>query len=190
MNLFEMKLKNEGQGVFNISLVASPANESSFVALKENATMVKFSADEEKKVVTGVVLLPDQKIYRNSGFDKGECEIFFSADTIRQCSELFLTDDARGGASLEHLLPTESAQLVESWIVEDSECDKAVALGLSVVAGAWCASYKITDDELWASIKEGEAFTGFSIEGLFESVEVEAGKNKTLLDTLIEEIEV
>lgn len=183
-----MKLKNEEQGVFNISLVASPANESSFVALKESATMVKFSADEEKRVVTGVVLLPDQKIYRNSGFDKGECEIFFSADTIRQCAELFLSEDERGGASLEHLLPTDSAKLVESWIVEDAECDKAVALGLSVVEGTWCASYKILDNELWESIKSGEGYTGFSIEGLFESVAVEAGKNKTLLETLIEEI--
>jgi len=171
--IFEMKIKDDSDGVFNISLVDTPANEYAWVVLKEDKELILMSSDEERKTVTGVVLSPEQLIYRNSSFSQGECYIKYDKSTIRQCAELFLTDDKRGGATLMHKIPTEDALIVESWVTESETQDKiATILSADVPAGSWCVTYKIFNDDIWESVKDG-TFAGFSIEGSFSTVEVE-----------------
>ena len=151
-------------GIGAVSLVESPATEEDFVKLSKAKVMLALA--EDRRVVTGPILIPDKEIYRDASFVEGECMIFFSAETILQASKLFLRSDDIQNATINHAYPTKSAKLIESWIVENDEIDKSVALGLNVPKGTWMGSYEILDDDLWKAIKGG-AINGFSIEANF-----------------------
>ena len=173
-------------GIGAVSLVESPATEENFVKLSKNEVLLSVNTD--RQVVTGAILIPDKEIYRDSTFIEGECMVFFSAETILQASKLFLRSDDIQNATINHKYPTDSAKLIESWIVENEEIDKAVALGLNVTKGTWMGSYEILDDDLWQSIKSG-AINGFSIEANFnceESGESELDLSKSDAEKLIE----
>ena len=61
----------------------------------------------------------------------------------------------------------EDAFLVESWIVEDPNTDKATKYGFKPTEGSWYAMYKIKNDKVWKEyIKTGKV-KGFSIQGFF-----------------------
>lgn len=123
----------------------------------------EINLEEDKMIVTGPVLIPDKDIYRDATFCEGECMISFNSDTILEMSKLFLRGDIDSKQTIQHMLPTDDAQLIESWVISDSEKDKSVALGMNLPEGTWMATYQITDKDLWDSIKSG-GLNGFSIE--------------------------
>ena len=87
-------------------------------------------------------------------------------DTIKKISEKFLRDNAHATDINHSMDSTEENTLLESWIVEDSEMDKAKALGFNPSKGDWYVSYKINNKETWDKIKNGE-LNGYSIAGQF-----------------------
>ena len=62
------------------------------------------------------------------------------------------------GANLQHLVDTQLAAPVESYIAKS---DFSLGEG-QVKAGDWVLSMRINNDELWEKCKSGE-FTGFSV---------------------------
>jgi len=153
---------NEDYGVEAISVVENPAIEIDFVALKKHEVLLK--ADDEKKILLGAGLVPNKQIYR---FDEsiGEYYIWFSKDTIRKASELFLKSGNQSNATFEHERDIEGMVVVESWIVENPEIDKAKLYGFDVPEGTWMLSMKCENDSLWNEVKAN--CKGFSIEGHF-----------------------
>lgn len=165
-----MKLNKDAKdalnGVFAVSLVARPAVQVNFVKLEEKEQQRTFAlSDKEQRIISGVALVPEKKIYRPAEDLGGEEDgyIFFSRETVKECSELFLKELRNNNATLDHNEETNDLTLTESWIVDNPECDKAKHLGLDVPAGSWCLSYRVNNDELWDQIKEGR-YNGFSIE--------------------------
>jgi len=163
IKLYEVILNDEDDGVSVMSLVETPANKSAFIKLADDKPIPKITlSGDDKMEVWGIVLKPNQKIYRNSDFEGGECEIFFSADTIKALEYKFSNDKDSQGVSTHHTFPTDEAYLLDSWICTDSDA-KLLELGLEAPLGSWIAGYKITSDKLWDSIKAGN-MNGFSIE--------------------------
>ena len=68
----------------------------------------------------------------------------------------------------------DNATVIESWI-KTSENDKSLDLGFSdAPVGSWFISVFIDDKDFWEeNIKSGK-FKGFSLEGLFEKVQLSA----------------
>jgi hypothetical protein len=102
-------------------------------------------------------------IYRQRGDHK--FYVFFSKDTVRRASELFLIKGNQSNATLEHEMEASGLHVVESWIKEGK--DKSDKYNLDAPDGSWIISMKVTDDKLWEEIKEGKRYKGFSIEGFF-----------------------
>ena len=66
----------------------------------------------------------------------------------------------------------EGLTVVESWLVEDVNNDKANKLGLENFSeGSWMIGVKVDDDEIWQSIKEGR-WHGFSVEAFCDLEEI------------------
>ena len=150
-----------------ISMVENPAIEVEFKYFSKVEKVERFkTTDEEKRIVTGPAMIPDERILRID--DKGEeYDVFFSEDTIRKCNEMYFKQGKNIGSNLEHETPIDGVTVVESWLIEDSKIDKAVALGFKdLPKGTWMVSYKIDNDEVLEKIKSGEIL-GFSVEGLF-----------------------
>jgi hypothetical protein len=163
-------------GIFAMSFVDFPANESNFVALTRTLAPVKLSLDKQKQILTGAVLVPDQMIYRNDN-QLGEYYLTFSAPDIEKIRDKMM----KSGVALrttthQHEKPLRGNHLVECWIVEDPKRDKSVALGLSYPKGTLVASYKVEDAVYWRTQVLTNNVNGFSIEGLFNFKTVKMSK--------------
>ena len=151
-------------GINAVSVVESPAIEENFVALKKHEIELK-EVDTEKRILMGAALITNKQIYRKNK-DK-EFYIYFSEDTVRKASELFLMRANQNNATLEHEKKMlDGMSVVESWIIEDEKQDKSAKYGFNLPKGTWMISMKVNNDEIWNKVKAGEV-KGFSIEGYF-----------------------
>jgi len=158
---------NEEGGVFAISLVNQPAIESDFVALSKEHEIKFEKVSEEKRLLVGPALIPNKTVFRKGeGEDVEDYYIYFSKDTIRQASQLFLKRGKQGESTLEHAMKADGVTVVESWIVEDTEKDKSALYEMSMPEGTWMTVVKVDNDEVWQDVKDGD-YKGFSIEGYF-----------------------
>ena len=177
MKRYEGKYNKKSKGVFAISLVNAPATEETFIAMAKQDKIVKFAkVDEEQRILMGLVLQPEQLIYRVDE-DGNEFEMFFSAETIKDFSQNFFQSGFQLNSKLEHDETIENVTFVESWLVADTKKDKSAAYGLSYPVGSWLVSMKVDNDDIWNNyIKTGE-LKGFSIDGMVELEEVNFKSN-------------
>lgn len=174
-------------GVDAISIVEMPAIEENFVALSKDEKLELAEVDKERRVLMGAALIPNKMIYRRN--EEGEYHIYFSKDTIRKVSELFLTKGNQNKATLEHQINLSGLSVVESWIV-DSEKDKSREYGLDVPVGSWMISLKVYNDEIWNEYVKTGKVKGFSIEGYFaDKVQMKEAGAQIDLEENIKEVE-
>lgn len=138
-----------------VALVDRPANRRAFLLMKADSsaseTVTILKADEEKRLVYGVVLEPD-------GVDAQSDTI--SADEIEATAHLYLDVFRNVGIQHEKLV-NDAAHVVESYIAPAD----FVMGAQRVRKGSWILTVKIVDDDLWAAVKAGK-YRGFSIEGV------------------------
>ena len=185
MQEIELTIRNEKEdGAFAMSLVKSPAIEENFVALSSNGVELKV-ADEERRIVVGMALVPEKRIYRKQ---KGkEFNIWFSKETIAKTQELYMRNLNANNVTVEHERPIKGATVIESWIVEDTKHDKSNLYNLNAIEGAWCIMMKIHNDEEWEKVKNGD-YKGFSIEAMYQGFEQLQSKELTEDEKLVEQI--
>tara|TARA_Y100001951_G_C11271209_1_gene258879 strand:- start:7 stop:630 length:624 start_codon:yes stop_codon:yes gene_type:complete len=150
-----------------ISLVESPAIEQDFVFFgkeKNNLTFAK--VDEEKRMLISPALIPNKQIFRYDPNTDSDYYVYFSRETVRKASELYLKHNNHHKATHEHNERVSGVLTVESWIIEDTKKDKSSLYGFSLPKGTWMVKMKIENDALWQKIKAGE-LKGLSIEGYF-----------------------
>ena len=136
---------------------------------KEKMSKQRFQTDEEKRIVLGPAMIPDQKIYRKDSLGN-PYYVYFSSDTIKMIAEKYMrnkyidnNDEMHDGKAVSDVY------VVESWIKE-SENDKSTDFGYSdLPVGTWFVSMKVRNDSTWAKVKEGK-LNGFSVSGYFEEV--------------------
>ena len=166
MRIVELIIDEEAElyGIDAISLVDRPAIELDFIALKEQR--VQFAeVDADKRVLIGPALVPDKPIFRKNGED--EFYVYFSKNTVRKASELYLKHGNQAKHTLEHEHQIHGLTVVESWIVENKEQDKSHLYDLDVPVGTWMVAVKVDNEAIWQEwVKEGKV-KGFSIEGFF-----------------------
>ncbi|NBP60132.1 MAG: hypothetical protein EBU53_03355 [Proteobacteria bacterium] len=156
--------QDEQSGIDAVSVVHSPAIEENFIALNKHEIELK-EVDTEKRILMGAALIPNKQIYRRNSKNE-EYYIYFSPDTIRKASELFLMRSNQNNATYEHDKKLTGLSVVESWIIEDEQKDKSKLYGFDLPKGTWMISMKVNNDEVWNDVKEGKV-KGFSIEGYF-----------------------
>lgn len=168
-------------GINAVSVVRDPAIEENFVALNKHEVELK-EVDTEKRILMGAALIPNKQIYRRN--KEKEYYIFFSEETVRKASELFLMRSNQNNATYEHERKMlEGMSVVESWIIEDEKTDKSRLYNFNLPKGTWMISMKVNNDEVWQSVKDGEV-KGFSIEGHFAD-KYEMSKEKIEKDEII-----
>lgn len=167
MEVYELFIEEDGEfsGVEAISIVEEPAIESDFIALKVHK-MQMAEVNAEKRILMGPALIPNKKIYRRS--EEGEeYHIFFSEDTVRKASQLFLSKGNQNNSTLEHQYQLKGMSVVESWIVEDEKKDKSALYELNMPKGTWMVSVKVNNEGVWEEFVKTGKVKGFSIEGYF-----------------------
>ena len=161
-----------------ISFVSAPAIEKNFMHFKEQKDKFQFkSTDEEKRIVTGPAMIPNQDIIRLDA-EGNPYFVFFTEETVLKAQEVFAKFGKTKSTNFEHEVGLRDVTVVESWIVTDPANDKSNALGFTdIPKGTWMVSYKVDNDKLWNLVKSGEV-QGFSIEGVFSKNIVEMSEEK------------
>jgi hypothetical protein len=167
MKIVELIIDEEQElsGIEAISIVDEPAIEENFIALSKQHEIKLAEVDKEKKILMGAALVPNKNIYRRNGED--EYYIFFSEDTVRKASELFLMRGNQNKSTLEHQAELYGLSVVESWIIEDDVHDKSRKYDMDLPVGTWMVSMKVNNDEVWNDYVKTGLVKGFSIEGYF-----------------------
>ena len=156
--------ENEISGIEAISVVENPAIEEDFIALKEHKDIKLAEVDAEQRILMSPALIPNKKIFRKG--EEDDYYIYFSEDTVKKASELFFIKSKHQNSTFEHSFELSDMSVVESWLIEDPNKDKAAAYGFDLPKGTWMVSMKVLNDDVWKAVKEGEV-KGFSIEGYF-----------------------
>lgn len=165
LDLFELVLEDEGDGVFANSFVETPAIERDFVFF--NKQKIDFQAvDDEKRLVAGPLLIPNKKIARMDE-QLGIYNVFFTPKTIENIARKFMKNKYNSEVTTDHDRKVEDVYLTESWIIEQSAKDKSNLYGFTLPKGTWFGIYKVDNDKVWSDVKAGK-YKGFSIEGIFE----------------------
>lgn len=162
--VFEALLSDEECGMIRISLVDAPAVMSGWQKFKKAPQMYAVQ-NEEQRLVRGVVMRADFPIYRidNKG---GEYYIIYRADTIREMAEKYLAESRQNNVDTMHDgNEVDGVEMVQFFI-------KDTAKGINpegfddIADGSLFAEFHVTNDEVWAAIKDG-TYQGFSLEGVF-----------------------
>ena len=172
-----------------ISLVTSPAIEQDFVFFgKENNNLTLAKVDKEKRMLVSPALIPNKQIFRYDPNTDSNYYVYFSKETVRQASELYLKHYNHHKATYQHEDRVSGVLTIESWIKE-GEQDKSKLYGFDLPDGTWFVKMKIENDEMWNKIKDGE-LKGLSIEGYFINKMEKMGKqqfsNEDILQALSE----
>lgn len=184
-NIYKVKWDDEKDGkLFGISIVDKPANKMQALQLSEQkeaqTEIILNKVDEKKKQLAGIVLIPEQLIYRNNE-DLGEHYITFGEEEILKLSEQFFKGDYHKNSWYNHKRDekVEGNTVVQSWTIDDPKNDKANALGLKdLVKGTWCVIMQLSD-KAWEDYVETGKVKGFSIDSIMSLVKVEeVNKNK------------
>jgi hypothetical protein len=187
METYKIIFNDDTEGVFGISLVESPAMESSFIALSEQKEIQLKAIDNEKRILLGAVLIPEKPIYRNQ--NGKEFNIIFPAETVRLSMENFFKKGYQNSSTLEHdeKLQLSDVTFVESWIKE-SELDKSVHYGMNEPVGTWFASMKVNNDEIWNDFVKTGKVKGFSIDGFFDLERINLKTENMNLESIVSAI--
>jgi hypothetical protein len=126
--------------------------------------------NDEKRIVLGPAMVPDQKIFRKDAMGN-PYYVFFSSETIRMIAEKYMKNQYTRNNDLMHDgKAVKDVYVIESWIKEDDQ-DKSVKYGYEdLPKGTWFVAMKIAKtpkgDEVWNKIKDGQ-LNGFSVSGFF-----------------------
>ena len=165
--VYDALVSDDECGMNRISLVDAPAVEANFLALAKDKQPQMYSvADEEKRIVRGVIMRADFPIYRRD--NRGEYYVIYKADTIRKMAEKYLLESKQNEVNLDHDDDAEvdGVQMVQ-WFIKDSEAGINPAGFEDIAEGSLFAEFHVVNDEVWASIKDG-TYKGFSLEGVFD----------------------
>lgn len=135
----------------------------------ENMSKQHFAMDNEKHIVLGPAMIPDQKIFRKDA-NGNPYYVFFSPETIRMIAEKYMrnkytdnNDTMHDGKAIKDI------HVLESWIKEDGQ-DKSNKYGFeNLPVGTWFVSMKVNNPKVWEEVKQGK-LNGFSVSGYFEEV--------------------
>lgn len=112
-------------------------------------------SDEEKREVSGPVLVSNKMIYRNDVDGSGSPGyVFFSRDTVRKAMKKYGYCRTITAQHRDNI--TGSAILMDSWLEENDELNQT----------KWFCRYKILGNDLWEYVKAKKVM-GFSVEALF-----------------------
>ena len=180
--LYELVINenDEESGVDFIALVDKPAIKRNWIAFAEQKQF-SFKSDQEKRIISGPAMIPDQPIYRRN--DEGEeYNVIFRKPTIEKIVSKFFKQQYTANFNLQHKksLLAQGVYLIESFMIDEERGINAPKGFEDLPDGTWFISCKVDNDEIWDDfVKEG-VFKGFSVEGFFTEKQVIETKSDEL----------
>jgi hypothetical protein len=162
--------EDDGAMLEAVALVDTPAIEMNWQAF--NGNQFKFSANTEKRIISGPLMVAELPIYRRD--ESGEYYGLFTAEDIYNLRNKFFKQSKTKDVNMMHdpMKVVDGVYMVESFIIDSARGINAPK-GYNLTDGSWFGSYKVESEDFWNEfIKTGE-FKGFSVEGVFKTVKID-----------------
>lgn len=183
--IYEAFIDSVDDGIITVSLVDEPAVESDFVCFAKHLSALDSAqqrqlfalSDTSERLITGCLMKADTPIYRN---DNGyEYYIVFSKETIKTMAQKMLADGTFKNIDIQHngeLLPNGDLTLMEVYIKDST---KGIDPNfVDIPDGSLMTTFKVNDGNIWNECLEGDYLNGFSLEGFFETKQIDFSINK------------
>jgi hypothetical protein len=121
---------------------------------EEMETRILKTSDDEKRLVTGIVLKPEERDAQKH---------IYNEDVVEETAHDFVArynEETELGKEHSKFFKGQNLQLVESLIVPDD----MEMYGRQLKKGTWIITVKVNDDDLWEEVKSG-VVKGFSVGG-------------------------
>jgi hypothetical protein len=164
----------KGAEVSAIALVEEPAHESTWLAFGKDYQ--EFQSDNTKKELLGAALIPQKLIYRKDKKTGEEYHVYFEAEDIREIAQQYMKAGYQTQMNLGHTSIPAKSFVFQSFIVDD-EMEVKSPKNLNLPNGSWVIGVKVEDEMVWNDIQEKKV-SGFSVEGLFDFIEMEFEKEE------------
>lgn len=157
-------------GLDAISLVYAPAVEVDFLTFSKEYAL-QF-ANDEKRIISGIVMLADTPILRVNPQTGEQYQVVFTKDVIEKLVEKYSKQLLINRVNIEHSDDTftDGIYMLESFIINKERGINPIEFS-DVPDGSWYVSFKVENMDLWEKIKSGEV-RGFSLQGLFQLTEM------------------
>ena len=155
-------------------MVDKPAIEKNFLAFKDQ---LRFTVDQEKRIVSGPAMLADMLIYRNDPEGLGEYYTTFDKQSISTIVQKFFKKGFIKNFNLMHSADqkVDGITIFESFMTDEARGIKPMKGFEDAKEGSWFISAYVADDGVWEKVKSGEV-KGFSVEGIFNQMPVKMQK--------------
>ena len=170
-------------GVDFNAFVDAPAHMKSFIAFGKD--QVRYSFNDEKRIVTGVMISVGTPIYRRDE-EFGEHYVVFDSETVDLIRKKFFKQGFQQNLNADHDPDKviNGATLIESYTISSTNPKFPTApeafADMNLQDGTWIASYYVEDEKIWNGVKDG-TFTGFSVEGWFDKVKINIKQNHSTM---------
>jgi len=160
--------ENDETGVDFNSFVLRPAHNKPYFAFNKDVKE-HFVFNEEKRIVTGVMISANTPIYRSNP----DRYVLFKPKTIKVIREKNKKLGFANNVNIEHdsNRVIEGVRMLSDYIITDLKQIPKQFASFNLQVGTWIRSYKVDNPTIWNKIKKGE-FSGYSVEGLFEQIEI------------------
>jgi len=188
--IYTLVLKDDAEdsGVNYVALVDEPAIEQNWFAFAKEQQFKFAVMDEERKIITGPLMIADLPIYRR--FEKmGEFYVVFDKGQIELMVQKFFKMGYQSNVNEQHdpSKIVDGVTMFESFIVDEQRGILPPKGFEKATQGSWFGSYKVDNPEIWAKVKDG-SFMGFSVEGMFDLVPQKPSLESEIID-IIESIQ-
>ena len=150
-----------------IAFVDNPAIQRNWMAFDAHKEYKFQTADEEKRIVAGPLMVADMPIYRN--YNGKEFFVKFSAQTIEQIVNKFMKE---GRVNAFNFMHNEEQKLdgiyVQQSFIINTDMGINTPMGFDELAnGSWFGFIKVDNEQVWTDYVKTGKLKGFSVEGNF-----------------------
>lgn len=187
--VFKLRIKQEdesAQAVEYVALVDEPAIEMDW---QEFSKQYGFSADKERRLLMGALMVADMPIYRKGRIpntdEMGEYYVMFDKQTIYDIVQKFFRNGYTSNFNIMHdsNQRIKDVYMIESMIVDSSRGVSAPQAFTGISEGSWITTVKVDNEEIWQEYVKTGKLKGFSVEGIFSPEYVES-KDEQILETI------
>lgn len=153
-------------GVDYVALVDRPAIEKQWMAFNE-AVEYKFLANQEKRLISGALMVADLPIYRKD--QQGEYYVVFDKETISKIAQRFFKNGFSANVNMMHdgERQVNGVYMIESILIDKERGTQAPQGYPNLPDGSWFGTFKVDNNEVWNDFVKTGVFKGFSVEGQF-----------------------
>jgi hypothetical protein len=186
MKLYELDINGDTSEVYFNSIVSIPAHMKVAMKFNIDESPIRFTFNDEKQIISGVMVAVDEPIYRYNPDTKEEFNVVFRKSIADKILLSYMKKGYANNLNLEHNEGQvfKSATLIGMYQIDSTigmTCPAAFE-SQELKDGSIIVSYKIEDAKEW---EQAKTRAGFSIEGVFDMIEVTNNKtNMSLLNKL------